>query len=73
MSIFDKNFNFSKRQLGTLLLVIGGVSFLIILGIDILDAGREGGIGPVQRVALFSTIIIAIVGLTLIPVGNDPA
>ena len=45
----------------------------MILGIDILDAGREGGIGPVQRVALFSTIIIAIVGFTLIPVGNDPA
>lgn len=73
MFIFNENFNFNKRQLGILLLVIGITGFLVILGIDVLDAGREGGIGPVQKVALLSTAVTAIIGLTLIPVGNDPA
>jgi len=71
--MFRDNFTFSKRQLGLFMLFIGVSGFLAILAVDIIDAGREGGVGPVQRIALVSTIAIAIVGLTLIPAGNDPA
>lgn len=67
------DFTLSKRQLG-LLLIIGGVAgFAAILGIDILDAGREGGIGPAQQIALGLMIVLALVGLTLIPLGKTPA
>ena len=63
----------TKKQLGILCLAIGIIGFAAILGIDILDAGREGGIGPAQRIALGLMILIAIVGLTLIPLGDDLA
>lgn len=69
----DENFTLSKRQLGVLLLVVGVVAFAAILSIDIIDAGREGGIGPAQRIALSLAGALALVGLTLIPLGDDPA
>jgi len=67
------DFTFSKRQLGYLCLLIGLGGFVVILGVDVLDAGREGGIGPAQRIALGLTAALAILGLTLIPLGDDPA
>ncbi len=72
-AMFDENFTLSKRQLGVLLLVAGAVTFAAILSIDIIDAGREGGIGPAQRIALSLAVALALVGLTLIPLGDDPA
>ena len=71
--MFRQNFAFTKRQLGFLLLIIGIVGFGTIFGIDIIDAGREGGVGPVQRVALFVMALSAVIGLSLIPLGDDLA
>ncbi|GAB4509054.1 MAG: hypothetical protein OHK0046_03310 [Anaerolineae bacterium] len=67
------DFTLTKRHLGLLCLLIGVVGFVGILGIDILDAGREGGIGPAQRIALGLMVALALLGLTLIPLGDDPA
>lgn len=67
------DFTFSKRQLGILCLILGIIAFVAILGVDILDAGREGGIGPAQRIALGLSVVLAVLGLSLIPAGNDPA
>ncbi len=67
------DFTFSKRQLGVLCLMLGILAFVAILGVDILDAGREGGIGPAQRIALGLAILLAVLGISLIPAGNDPA
>ena len=72
-TMLNKNFRFTKRQLGLLCVVIGVIGFAGIMGIDILDAGREGGIGPAQRIALGLTIALTLLGLTLIPLGDDPA
>lgn len=71
--MLKNDFTFTKRQLGLLCLMVGIVGFAGILGIDLLDAGREGGIGPAQRIALGLTIALAVLGLTLIPLGDDPA
>ncbi len=71
--ILSNRFTFSKRLLGALMLLAGVGSFLAILAIDILDAGREGGIGPAQQIALGAALAIALVGVTLIPLGDDPA
>lgn len=68
-----KDFTFTKKQLGILLLIGGVVGFAVILAVDIIDAGREGGIGPVQRVALGGTITLAILGFTMIFAGDSPA
>jgi len=63
----------SKRQLGILLALIGTIGFVAILAIDVLDAGRPGGIGPKQALALAFMATTALVGLTLIPLGDAPA
>lgn len=71
--MFSKDYTFSKRHLGLLLLLIGISGFVAIIGIDVLDVGREGGIGPAQRLALGAMAALALIGLTLVPLGNAPA
>jgi hypothetical protein len=63
----------TKRQLGLLLILGGLAGFLGIIAIDVLDAGREGGIGPAQQIALALMVTLAVVGLTLIPLKDTPA
>ena len=67
------DFSLSKRQLGALLVIAGVAGFAAILAIDALDAGREGGIGPAQRIGLGLMVALALAGLTLLPLGNNPA
>jgi hypothetical protein len=67
------DFTFSKRLLGAVLLGLGLLAAGGIFAIDLLDAGREGGIGPAQQLALVVSIVLALLGATLIPLGNDPA
>jgi hypothetical protein len=71
--ILSPNFTFTKRQLGIILLTIGVLGFLGILGLDVVNWGREGGIGPAQIAALVVMAFVALIGLTLIPLGDDPA
>jgi hypothetical protein len=66
------DFTLTKRLLGLLLIVAGVGGFVGILAIDILDAGREGGIGPAQQIGLGLMVALALAGLTLLPLGNDP-
>ncbi|MAU10866.1 MAG: hypothetical protein CL607_13670 [Anaerolineaceae bacterium] len=70
---FSGNFTVSKRQLGIVLLLIGVVGFVGILAIDLVDFGREGGIGPAQQAALGILAMVAVVGALLIPLGDKPA
>ncbi len=69
----SNHFTFSKRGLGWLLVISGGLGLVGILGIDVLDIGREGGIGPAQQIALGLAVLMLLIGLTLIPLGKDPA
>lgn len=72
-NLFSRDFTISKRLLGILLLLAGIIGFIAIFAIDLLDVGREGGIGPAQRLALGGCVALAVLGLTLIPLGNTPA
>jgi hypothetical protein len=63
----------TKRQLGLLLVALGSLGFLGILAIDLLDIGREGGIGPAQQIALGLMLAAALVGLSLLPLKDRPA
>lgn len=55
-------------------MLIGGMgAFFGILAIDLIDVGREGGIGPAQQIALAAALFTSVVGLTLIPLGDRPA
>jgi len=71
--MLSNHFTLTKRHLGILLLAGGILAFVAIIGIDVLDIGREGGIGPAQQVALGVSLLLALLGLTLIPLGNTPA
>lgn len=71
--ILSPDFTFTKRQLGIILLTIGGLAIVAILAVDLLGGGRESGIGPAQLSALVVMLMVALVGLSLIPVGDDPA
>jgi hypothetical protein len=71
--MLSNNFTLSKKHLGWLLLLAGILAFVGILSIDILDFGREGGIGPAQQMALGVSALTALIGLTLIPLGDAPA
>ncbi len=71
--MFSRDYTVTKRQLGIAFVAIGIVGILGVLAIDILQVGRQGGIGPAQAFALFVMVALLIVGLTLIPLGDAPA
>jgi hypothetical protein len=61
----------SKRNLGLLLLIGGIIGFVGVISIDLIDAGREGGIGPAQQIALALMAGVAVIGLSLIPLQDS--
>jgi hypothetical protein len=71
--MFSNHFTFSKRGLGWLLVCGAALGILGVLAVDILDVGREGGIGPAQQIALALSVVVGLIGLTLVPLGKDPA
>ncbi len=74
MSYFKRfNHPLTKRQLGILMFIVGVLAFVLVLSIDIIDVGREGGIGPVQALVLAGCAALALIGVTLIPFGDRPA
>jgi hypothetical protein len=72
-AMLRNDYTLSKRMLGILMLVGGILGIIAILAIDVLDVGREGGIGPAQQIALGLCGVVVLLGLTLIPLGDDPA
>lgn len=72
-AMLSNRFTLTKRLLGVLMLLVGIGGFAAIFAIDIIDVGREGGVGPAQQIALGGCVLIALVGLTLIPLGKQPA
>jgi hypothetical protein len=72
-SMLSDHFTLTKRHLGILLFAAGILAFIAIIGVDVLDVGREGGIGPAQQIALAASALVALIGLSLIPLGSTPA
>ena len=63
----------TKQQLGIILMLGGGAIVVAVGLVDLLGAGRYGGIGPVQRGALATGGLLLAVGWTLLPLGDRPA
>lgn len=71
--MLSEDYTITKRQLGILLVLAGVLGAIGIIGIDVVNAGQQGGIGPAQMFALGIMVVVAIIGLTLIPLGDTPA
>lgn len=63
----------TKRQLGYLFIGVGITAVLALFAIDLLGAGQFNGIGPAQKLALLAAGFLILLGLTLLPFGNNPA
>ncbi|MCU0466575.1 MAG: hypothetical protein MUF38_18665 [Anaerolineae bacterium] len=70
-TFFSLDFTFSKRLLGTVLVVGGVLGIAALLGYDLIRDTDE--IGPAQRAAMVVLGAAALVGLTLIPLGRAEA
>lgn len=46
---------------------------LAMFAMDMIGAGQFQGIGPAQQRALLVSGVVALVGLTLLPLGERPA
>ncbi len=62
----------TKRHLGFLLLAVGVLGGAGLLALDVIR-GKIGSIGPSQQLALGGCAMLALIGLTLIPLGDRPA
>jgi hypothetical protein len=63
----------TKRMLGIALIALGMVIVIGTFAVDLFGVGKWGGIGPSQRLAIAGGVLIALVGATLIPLGDRPA
>jgi heme A synthase len=63
----------TKRQLGIAFIVLGTAALLAVLAVELLEAGRHRGVGPMQQMALAGAGLVILVGFSLWPLGDRPA
>jgi hypothetical protein len=63
----------TKRQLGIAFIALGTAALLVVLAVELLEAGRHRGIGPTQQMALAAAGLVILVGFSLWPLGDRPA
>lgn len=63
----------TKRQLGIFLALVGLVSVIGVVAVDLLGAGEWSGFGPLQRLGVGAGVGLIVIGAALIAVGNRPA
>ncbi len=72
IDVFNDEFTLTKRQLG-ILLTLGGIGLLIAAGLAEIVRSAPGGFGTVQQIAVAVSIGCTLLGLTLLPLGDQPA
>lgn len=73
MRFLENEFSFSKRLLGWLLVAGGVAVFIGVMVLNILRQKPLNEIGPAQLLVFALCAIIALIGATLIPLGDSPA
>jgi hypothetical protein len=63
----------TKKQLGMLIIALGVTAIVGLFLLDVVRAGQYAGIGPAQKQAMLLAGLGILVGLTLLPLGDDPA
>lgn len=73
MRFFGNEFTFSKRLLGWLMVAGGAAVFIGVMVLNILRQKPVAEIGPAQQLVFALCVVIALIGATLIPLGDAPA
>jgi hypothetical protein len=63
----------TKRMVGAVLALLGLALAVGALAVDLVGAGKWGGLGPAQRLAISAGVAVCLVGLSLLPLGDKPA
>jgi len=63
----------TKRLLGIIFILVGSIAIIGSLVIDLLGGGQFTGIGPAQQKAMLAAGVVIVVGITLLPLGDQPA
>jgi hypothetical protein len=63
----------TKRMVGIALVLLGIGAIGGTVAVDLLGAGKSGGLGPAQQLAVTVGFTVSLVGLSLIPLGDRPA
>ena len=66
------DFTLTKRQLGWLLVVLGISVAVVMVAAEVVDSD-SGGFGTVQQIGTAVGVLAALIGLTLLPLGDRPA
>ncbi len=69
--LLSEDFTISKRIMGIACVMGGIMGAIAIVSVDMLREGSS--FGPFQKLALIAMIVVAIIGLTLIPLQDKPA
>lgn len=70
--IASLDFTFSKRQVGVVLFVVGGIGLSLLLFWDTLGMGQDAEFGPAQRIGIAIMALVTVAGASLIPFKNKP-
>ena len=72
--MFDPDFSFSKQLLGQVTSILGLVAIAAMLIYEALGfGGSVGAFGPLQQIGLILAGGLFLIGLSLVPLGDDPA
>jgi|GEM_PF-1162168 len=61
--------NFTKRQLGLIFVATGALG---VIGVALYSVLRHHPIGAYQAAAIAGSVLISVIGATLIPLGSQP-
>jgi hypothetical protein len=63
----------TKRMVGVALALLGAAITIGTFAVDAIGAGKWQGLGPAQKLTLAVGLTVALVGVSLIPLGNRAA
>lgn len=63
----------TKRMVGIGLAVFSLIGIAGVIAVDSVGAGKWNGFGPAQQQAIAACAITALIGLSLVPLGDRPA
>lgn len=70
----DSNFTLTKRHLGILVIFFGALALISVFLFDAIGlSDPEGGFGPSQKAGVALSIFTILIGITLLPLGDNPA